>query len=77
MMKNPDYDVIIVGAGAAGGILGRELSDVGLTVCILERGPMFETKDISMDELRFPIRQDLLWPPPGVGGMTWRITCPD
>ena len=72
MMKKVDYDVIIVGAGAAGGILGRELSDAGLTVCVLERGPMIETKDISMDELRFPIRQDLLWPPPGIGGMTWR-----
>ncbi len=72
-MKNkPDYDVIIVGAGAAGGILGRELSDAGLSVCVLERGPMLETKDVSMDELRFPVRQNLLWATPRTGGMAWR-----
>ncbi|XEC93795.1 GMC family oxidoreductase [Paenibacillus tarimensis] len=67
-----DYDAIIVGAGAAGGILGRELSDAGLSVCVLERGPMVETKDLSMDELRFPIRQNLLWATQREGGMTWR-----
>lgn len=72
MKRKPEYDVIIVGAGASGGILGRELSDAGLSVCALERGPMFETKDVTMDELRFPIRQDLLWATPGIGGMTWR-----
>jgi gluconate 2-dehydrogenase alpha chain len=72
MKKRPDYDVIIVGAGAAGGILGRELSDAGLSVCVLERGPMLETMDVTMDELRFPIRQDLLWATPKAGGMTWR-----
>lgn len=71
-MKKPDYDVLIVGAGAAGGILGRELSDAGLNVCVLERGPMYETKDMVMDELRFPIREDLLWATPMMGGMTWR-----
>ncbi|MFC5467264.1 GMC family oxidoreductase [Cohnella suwonensis] len=71
-MKKPDYDVIIVGAGAAGGILGRELSDSGLSVCVLERGPMLATKEVSMDELRFPIRQNLLWATPKNGGMTWR-----
>ncbi|MEX2462569.1 MAG: GMC family oxidoreductase [Paenibacillaceae bacterium] len=72
MKKRPEYDVIIIGAGAAGGILGRELSDAGLSVCVLERGPNYETKDTSMDELRFPIRQDLLWATPKTGGMTWR-----
>ncbi|WP_307468666.1 GMC family oxidoreductase [Paenibacillus harenae] len=72
MKIKSDYDVIIVGAGAAGGILGRELSDAGLSVCVLERGPMVETKDVTMDELRFPIRQNLLWATPRVGGMSWR-----
>lgn len=72
MKKKPDYDVIIVGAGAAGGILGRELSDSGLSVCVLERGPVQETKDASMDELRFPVRQNHLWATPKTGGMTWR-----
>jgi gluconate 2-dehydrogenase alpha chain len=72
MKKKPDYDVIIIGAGASGGILGRELSDAGLSICVLERGPMIETKDLSMDELRFPIRENILWATPKTGGMTWR-----
>lgn len=72
MERKRDYDVIVVGAGASGGILGKELSDAGLSVCVLERGPMVETKDVSMDELRFPIRQNLLWATPDIGGMTWR-----
>lgn len=72
MRTKPEYDVVIVGAGAAGGILGRELSDAGLSVCLLERGPMFETKDVTMDELRFAIREDLLWATPRLAGMTWR-----
>ncbi|MEB3102565.1 GMC family oxidoreductase [Ferviditalea candida] len=72
MANKPDYDVVIVGAGAAGGILARELTDAGLQVCLLERGPFFETKDLTMDELRFPIRQNLLWATPRTGGMTWR-----
>lgn len=72
MKRKPDYDVIIVGAGAAGGILGRELSDAGLSVCLVERGPMFNTKDVDMDELRFPIRENMLWATPKTSGMTWR-----
>lgn len=57
-------------AGAEGRILGRELSDAGLSVCVLKRGSMYETKDITMDELRFVIREDLLWATPKMGGMT-------
>src|SRR6516164_7341282 len=53
-------DVVIVGVGAAGGILAAELSKAGMKVTGLERGPRLTTEDFTPhDELRFFQRQDL------------------
>ena len=53
-------DVVIVGLGAAGGILAAELGKAGLKVIGLERGPRLATADFSaLDELRYFQRQDL------------------
>src|SRR5260370_38161015 len=53
-------DVVIVGVGAAGGILAAELGKAGLKVIGLERGPRLTTEDFTAhDELRFFQRQDL------------------
>src|SRR3977135_3595094 len=53
-------DVVIVGAGAVGGILAAELGKAGMKVIGLERGPRLATKDFSpQDELRYFQRQDL------------------
>src|SRR5437588_6656750 len=53
-------DVVIVGVGAAGGILGAELGKAGMKVIGLERRPRLKTADFSPhDELRFYQRQDL------------------
>src|SRR5215831_20788812 len=53
-------DVVIVGVGAAGGILAAELSKAGMKVIGLERGPRLTTEDFTPhDELRFFQRQDL------------------
>jgi gluconate 2-dehydrogenase alpha chain len=53
-------DVVIVGVGAAGGILAAELGQAGMKVIGLERGPRLETKDFSpQDELRYFQRQDM------------------
>src|SRR5215468_8835829 len=53
-------DVVIVGVGAAGGILAAELSKAGMKVLGLERGPRLATEDFTPhDELRFFQRQDL------------------
>src|SRR5215472_16782539 len=53
-------DVVIVGVGAAGGILAAELSKAGMKVIGLERGPRLATEDFTPhDELRFFQRQDL------------------
>jgi gluconate 2-dehydrogenase alpha chain len=53
-------DVVIVGVGAAGGILAAELGKAGMSVIGLERGPRLATEDFTAhDELRFFQRQDL------------------
>src|SRR5215510_11430740 len=53
-------DVVIVGAGAAGGILAAELGKAGMKVIGLERGPRLSTPDFSaQDELRYFQRRDL------------------
>ena len=38
-------DFVIIGAGAAGGVLARELSRNGFSVVVLEQGPWLTTKD--------------------------------
>ncbi|HYW58907.1 MAG TPA: GMC family oxidoreductase [Xanthobacteraceae bacterium] len=53
-------DVVIVGVGAAGGILAAELAKSGMKVVGLERGPRLKTADFEPhDELRYFQRQDL------------------
>ena len=37
-MKLPEVDAVIIGAGAAGGVVAHELSRGGLHVALLERG---------------------------------------
>jgi gluconate 2-dehydrogenase alpha chain len=65
-------DVVIVGVGAAGGILAAELGKAGVKVIGLERGPRLETSDFEAhDELRFFQRQDLR-PDPKRMPVTWR-----
>src|SRR5256714_15420367 len=59
-MATEKTDVVIVGAGAAGGILAAELGKAGLKVIGLERGPRLTTADFApQDELRYFQRQDL------------------
>jgi len=44
-------DFVIVGSGAAGGIVAKELSTAGFTVVVLEQGPRLTTADFDHDEL--------------------------
>jgi gluconate 2-dehydrogenase alpha chain len=57
-MATEKTDVVIVGVGAAGGILAAELGKAGLKVIGLERGPRLKTADFQLDELRYFQRQD-------------------
>jgi len=45
-------NAVVVGAGAAGGILAKELAVAGLSVILLERGKWFTANDCRKDDLR-------------------------
>ncbi len=45
-------NAVVVGAGAAGGIVAKELSTAGLSVVLLERGKWYTPHDCRKDDLR-------------------------
>ena len=63
-MENPqtkfdattEIDFALVGTGAAGGIIAKELSAAGFRVLALEQGPYLKEQDFEHDELKY-IRQ--------------------
>src|SRR6202161_4980636 len=59
-MATEKTEVVIVGVGAARGIIAAELAKAGMKVVGLERGPRLQTADFEgLDELRYFERQDL------------------
>jgi choline dehydrogenase-like flavoprotein len=46
-------DFIVVGSGAAGGVVARELSQAGFTVLVFEQGPRLGPADFEHDELKY------------------------
>ena len=46
-------DFAIVGSGAAGGVIARELSQAGFSVVVLEQGPRLGPGDFEHDELKY------------------------
>src|SRR6478609_8273137 len=45
-------DFVVVGSGAAGGVMARELAQSGLTVVVLEQGPRLSLASFTHDELK-------------------------
>jgi choline dehydrogenase-like flavoprotein len=46
-------DFVVVGSGAAGGVMARELSLAGFTVLVFEQGPRMGPADFEHDELKY------------------------
>ena len=44
-------DFVVIGAGAAGGVIAKELSTEGFQVVVLEQGPHLKEKDFDHDEI--------------------------
>jgi gluconate 2-dehydrogenase alpha chain len=71
-MTAEQTDVIIVGVGASGAILAKQLATAGLKVVGLERGPLRSLSDYEIrDDIRWMVRTDLL-PTVRDDPFTWR-----
>src|SRR5215470_14727376 len=46
-------DFVIVGAGASGGIIAKELSAAGFRIVVLEQGPYLKEQGFEHDELKY------------------------
>jgi len=63
-------DFVIVGSGAAGGILAKELSTAGYSVVVLERGPRLAPEQFEHDEYKYFFQNHIGAKTP----VTWRQT---
>jgi len=53
-------DFVVIGSGAAGGVMARELTAAGLDVVLLEQGPHRTRADFKHDELGYFFNNELL-----------------
>jgi len=51
-MSLPRVNAVVIGAGAGGGVVAKELSEAGLRVALLERGRWYTANDCRKDDLR-------------------------
>ncbi len=51
-MSLPRVNAVVIGAGAGGGVVAKELCEAGLRVALLERGRRYTANDCRKDDLR-------------------------
>ncbi|HEY4906063.1 MAG TPA: GMC family oxidoreductase [Candidatus Acidoferrum sp.] len=68
-----EVDFVVVGSGAAGGIIAKELSSNGFRVVVLEQGPYLTEADFTHNEVKV-LNQDLLTNHPKLQPNTFRKT---
>jgi choline dehydrogenase-like flavoprotein len=56
-----EVDFVVVGTGAAGGIMAKELAAAGHSVVVLEQGPYLQAADFKHDEWGYEHNNDLVW----------------
>src|ERR1700693_363157 len=71
-----EVDFVIIGSGAAGGILAKELSTNGFRVVVLEQGPYLTEADYTHNEIKV-LGEDLLTNHPNLQPTTFRKTPQD
>lgn len=56
-----EVDFVVIGSGAAGGIMAKELSSAGFSVVVLEQGPHLRPGDFRHDEWDYTQTEGLVW----------------
>ncbi len=72
-----EVDFVIVGSGAAGGVLARELATAGFSVVVLEQGPYRKASDFSHDEFSHFFRNEMVGGSDGEYPQTFRANAAD
>jgi choline dehydrogenase-like flavoprotein len=54
-----EVDFLVIGAGAAGGVMAKELATAGFRVVVLEQGPYWRETDYSHDEIKYTFQPGL------------------
>ena len=70
--QRTSVDFAIIGSGAAGGIIAKELSTAGFNVVVFEQGPYRKAEDFTHDEYSVIFNSELLGGGPAVSGQTFR-----
>lgn len=71
-----EVDFVIIGSGAAGGIIAKELSTAGFSTVVLEQGKYRKTQDFTHDEIRYFLNGEWFGST-AESGMTFRKTAGD
>lgn len=71
-----EVDFVIVGSGAAGGVMAKELSSNGFRVVVLEQGPYLTPADFTHNEIEVMLRHQLTVNPE-LQPVTFRKTAQD
>ena len=71
-----EVDFVIIGSGAAGGIIAKELSTAGFSTVVLEQGKYRNVQDFTHDEIRYFLNGEMFGSQ-GESGMTFRKDAAD
>ena len=67
-----EVDFVIIGSGAAGGILAKELSTAGFSTVVLEQGKYRKAPEFTHDEIKYFLNGEWMGAGPRETGMTFR-----
>ena len=67
-----EVDFVVIGSGAAGGIIAKELSTAGFSTVVLEQGKYRKTPEFTHDEIKYFLNGEIIGKGPRETGMSFR-----